>query len=154
LIWLQANFDRLSDLPHRALFFDRLSQACSTARRNGKQLALLLADLYAFQPVTRQYGHDGGGEWAIIVGNLHGAAEATVIAAKVIASLETEVTLPHHGTCKVRVSVRQKIKDWRLAPIRDSDKALTIPERNGRALKRFVDRSSVGWRVAVLAAMP
>jgi predicted signal transduction protein with EAL and GGDEF domain len=67
LIWLQANFDRLSDLPHRALFFDRLSQACSTARRNGKQLALLLADLYAFQPVTRQYGHDGGGEWAIIV---------------------------------------------------------------------------------------
>ena len=131
MIWHQANFDRLTDLPNRALFFDRLAQECSAARRNGKQVALLFADLDAFKPVNDRFGHEagdvvlqtvaarwmtcvrgndtvarlGGDEFAIIVGNLDGPREATVIAAKIIASLQTEISLPHDQTCRIGVSV-------------------------------------------------
>ena len=131
LIWHQANFDRLTDLPGRALFFDRLSQECSAARRNGKQVALLFADLDVFKPVNDLYGHDagdlvlqtvasrwlscvrgkdtvarlGGDEFAIIVGNLDGPNEATAIAAKVIESLQAEIALPNNLACSVGVSL-------------------------------------------------
>lgn len=131
LIWHQANFDRLTDLPGRSLFFDRLSQECSAARRNGKQVALLFADLDAFKPVNDLYGHDagdvvlqtvasrwlscvrgkdtvarlGGDEFAIILGNLDGPNEAAAIAAKVIESLQAEIALPHNLACSVGVSL-------------------------------------------------
>ena len=106
LIWHQANFDRLTELPNRALFFDRLSRELSLARRSGKLVALLYADLDAFKPVNDQFGHAasdlalqtvaarwqscvrdtdtiarlGGDEFAIIAGNLDSAQEAAAIA--------------------------------------------------------------------------
>lgn len=131
LIWHQANFDRLTDLPSRALFFDRLSQECSAARRNGKQVALLFADLDAFKQVNDQYGHDagdvvlqtvasrwlacvrgtdtiarlGGDEFAIIAGNLESNQEAIAIASKIIISLATDIALPRKHVCRVGVSL-------------------------------------------------
>jgi diguanylate cyclase (GGDEF)-like protein/hemerythrin-like metal-binding protein/PAS domain S-box-containing protein len=131
LIWHQANFDRLTDLPNRALFFDRLSQECSAARRTGKHVALLFADLDAFKPVNDRYGHDagdlvlrtvatrwlgcvrntdtvarlGGDEFAVIVGNLEAPEEATLIASKLIDALQQDISLPCGNTCKVGVSI-------------------------------------------------
>ena len=131
LIWHQANFDRLTDLPNRALFFDRLSQECSAARRNGKSVALLFADLDGFKAVNDNYGHDagdavlrsvasrwlacvrgtdtiarlGGDEFAIIVGNLDQAEEAAAIAAKLVAALGDDVVLPKAQPFRVGVSI-------------------------------------------------
>lgn len=131
LIWHQANFDRLTDLPNRALFFDRLSQECSAARRNGKSVALLFADLDAFKAVNDNYGHDagdavlrtvalrwlacvrgtdtiarlGGDEFAIIVGNLDRPEEAAAIAAKLVAALGEDIELPNAQSCRVGVSI-------------------------------------------------
>jgi diguanylate cyclase (GGDEF)-like protein/hemerythrin-like metal-binding protein/PAS domain S-box-containing protein len=131
LIWHQANFDRLTDLPNRALFFDRLSQECSAARRNGKLVALLFADLDAFKAVNDRYGHDagdavlqtvasrwllcvrgtdtiarlGGDEFAIIVGNLDSTREASAIANKLIRALAEDLVLPQGESCDIGVSI-------------------------------------------------
>ena len=131
LIWHQANFDRLTDLPNRALFFDRLSQECSAARRNGKSVALLFADLDAFKAVNDRWGHDagdtvlrtvatrwlscvratdtvarlGGDEFAIIVGNLDGPTEAATVAQKLIDAVQKPIALEDDVSCAVGASV-------------------------------------------------
>lgn len=131
LIWHQANFDRLTDLPNRALFFDRLSQECSAARRNGKRVALLFADLDAFKAVNDHFGHDagdvvlrttasrwlacvrgtdtiarlGGDEFAVILGNLDSQQEASAIAGKIIATLQQRIDLGDSQSCSVGVSI-------------------------------------------------
>ncbi|MGI9134541.1 MAG: bacteriohemerythrin [Rhodoferax sp.] len=131
IIWHQANFDGLTDLPNRALFFDRLSQECSAARRSGKLVALLFADLDAFKPVNDQFGHDsgdlvlrtvasrwqtcvresdtiarlGGDEFAIIVGSLEGTQEASTIAGKLIQALDKDIALPGGRACRIGASI-------------------------------------------------
>ena len=55
-----AVHDRLTGLPNRRLFDDRLSQAVGAARRHGRTGALLLLDLDQFKPVNDKYGHRAG----------------------------------------------------------------------------------------------
>ncbi len=59
-IWHQANYDALTGLPNRSLFFDRLGQAIAQARRNGSKGALLFIDLDHFKAVNDTHGHAGG----------------------------------------------------------------------------------------------
>lgn len=60
LIWRQANYDLLTDLPNRQLFRDRLHHAISKARRGGGKVALLLINLDRFKAINDSFGHDRG----------------------------------------------------------------------------------------------
>ncbi len=59
-IWEQANFDILTKLPNRQMFYDRLQQEAQLVTRSGKSLALLLVDLDHFKEVNDTLGHDIG----------------------------------------------------------------------------------------------
>jgi diguanylate cyclase (GGDEF)-like protein/PAS domain S-box-containing protein len=59
-IWRQANFDSLTDLPNRSLFYDRLQQALARAQRDGAPLALMYIDLDGFKEVNDRLGHTAG----------------------------------------------------------------------------------------------
>jgi diguanylate cyclase (GGDEF)-like protein len=52
-----AYHDALTDLPNRALLFDRLQQALADARRTGEPLALMVLDLDGFKPINDSLGH-------------------------------------------------------------------------------------------------
>lgn len=56
----QALHDPLTDLANRTLFFDRLSQAINNARRDRKQVALVILDLDRFKQVNDTLGHAQG----------------------------------------------------------------------------------------------
>jgi PAS domain S-box-containing protein len=55
-----ANHDRLTGLPNRELFYDRLSQSISHARRNNLSLVVLFLDLDGFKSINDNYGHEAG----------------------------------------------------------------------------------------------
>ncbi len=60
LIWRQANFDPLTGLPNRSMFYDRLELEMKKARRSNSPLALLFLDLDEFKSVNDTLGHDMG----------------------------------------------------------------------------------------------
>lgn len=59
-IWRQANFDRLTELPNRALLIDRMESMLRHARRHDLRVAVLFIDLDRFKPVNDEFGHDVG----------------------------------------------------------------------------------------------
>jgi len=52
-----ANFDALTGLPNRALFYDRLEQALRRAGRTGERPAVLFIDLDDFKMINDTHGH-------------------------------------------------------------------------------------------------
>lgn len=108
-----AQFDLLTDLPNRALFFDRLGQALTLGRRDGQSGALLFLDLDHFKEVNDQLGHAagdavlvevaarlraqvresdtvarlGGDEFTVILPSLHDGHDAVRVADNIIAAI-------------------------------------------------------------------
>jgi diguanylate cyclase (GGDEF)-like protein/PAS domain S-box-containing protein len=60
LIWQQANFDTLTQLPNRRMFHDRLEYAILKSRRAGQRIAILFIDLDHFKEVNDTLGHHQG----------------------------------------------------------------------------------------------
>lgn len=60
LIWKQANFDELTGLPNRHMFYDRLAQEIRKADRTSLSMALLYIDLDRFKEINDTLGHSMG----------------------------------------------------------------------------------------------
>jgi len=60
LIWKQANFDKVTGLPNRHMFHDRLEQEIKKASRSSQQISLLFIDLDRFKEINDTLGHDAG----------------------------------------------------------------------------------------------
>jgi diguanylate cyclase (GGDEF)-like protein/hemerythrin-like metal-binding protein/PAS domain S-box-containing protein len=126
-----AYHDRLTGLPNRALFFDRLSQTMSQGRRNKKHVALMFLDLDGFKPINDIHGHEagdavlkmvaqrllacvramdsvarlGGDEFAIVAGEIDHPAEIEKVAEKILQAFAQPMLLPDGQECGVGVSI-------------------------------------------------
>ncbi|MFS2005513.1 EAL domain-containing protein [Duganella sp. CT11-25] len=60
LIWQQANFDTLTQLPNRRMFHDRLAHDMLKSQRDHTRIAILFIDLDHFKEVNDTLGHAQG----------------------------------------------------------------------------------------------
>lgn len=68
VIWQQANYDLLTNLPNRRLLQDRIRQALDKARHSRLSLSVLHVDLDHFNEVNDTLGHDCGDRMLIEAG--------------------------------------------------------------------------------------
>jgi len=125
-----AFYDPLTDLPNRALFFDRLRQALIQNKRDQTPFALLLLDLDGFKTVNDTHGHEtgdallqavgqrlrtcvresdtvartGGDEFIILLPRLRESNDAARVAGKVIEMLAAPFPLAGRE-CRVGASI-------------------------------------------------
>lgn len=64
-LYRSANYDKLTDLPNRSLFHDRLTQTLNQSKRYDRKFALMFIDLDGFKSVNDTLGHDAGDELLI-----------------------------------------------------------------------------------------
>jgi diguanylate cyclase (GGDEF)-like protein/PAS domain S-box-containing protein len=114
LVWRQANYDAVTNLPNRRLFLDRLDQELKKCRRSTTFLALFFVDLDRFKEVNDTHGHNigdlllietarrlndcvrstdtvarlGGDEFTVILTNLSDTSGVKTVADNVQAALE------------------------------------------------------------------
>ncbi len=119
LIWRQANYDFLTNLPNRYMFQDRLEQDMRKSLRQGSLLALLFIDLDHFKDVNDTLGHPvgdqllveaserisscvresdtvarmGGDEFTVILPKLHSTIDAEKVASQIISVLAEPYSL-------------------------------------------------------------
>ncbi len=161
LIWTQANYDSLTDLPNRRLFVDRLEQTIKSAKRDNFCIALFLIDLDHFKEINDTLGHHfgdallievakriknclresdtvarlGGDEFTVILQQLKNPSDAEHVAQNIIDVL----TIPFHlGNEKVNISASIGIT---LCPddgititelLKNADQAMYAVKKNGR----------------------
>jgi diguanylate cyclase (GGDEF)-like protein/PAS domain S-box-containing protein len=108
----QALHDPLTGLANRTLFFDRLNQALSGARRDQKPVALVMLDLDGFKLVNDAHGHAVGDRvLQELGGRLQQELRATDTSAR-IGGDEFALVLPRiAGTRAAERMVRRRLAD-------------------------------------------
>jgi diguanylate cyclase (GGDEF)-like protein len=116
-----ALHDLLTDLPNRALLYNRLEHAFLQAQRHGWRLAVMFVDLDDFKTINDTSGHEagdsvlrviaqrlkdgtrgedtvsrlGGDEFVILISGVQGETDITLIAKKILSIIE--------APCEIRI---------------------------------------------------
>ncbi|MCB1935632.1 MAG: EAL domain-containing protein [Nitrosomonas sp.] len=162
LIWKQANFDLLTNLPNRRLFADRLEQAIKSLDRSEFQIALFLIDLDHFKEINDALGHHvgdellvkvseriksclrasdtvarlGGDEFTVILSQLESSAMVENIAQNIIDTLAMPFEMDRE---KINVSASIGITlcpddgMTRAELLKNADQAMYAVKKNGRS---------------------
>jgi diguanylate cyclase (GGDEF)-like protein/PAS domain S-box-containing protein len=180
-----AHYDNLTSLPNRILFYDRLKQALSQARRNNWITAIMFLDLDRFKNVNDTLGHGAGDlllrhvaerlggcvragdtvgrlsgdEFSIVLSNLSGPDDASLVAQKIMATFEKSFNL--YGkevfvTASIGITLFPMDSVDQEVLIRNADTAMYrakdlgrnsfrfyTPEMNARALEKLSLESSL-----------
>lgn len=164
LIWNQANFDHLTQLPNRRLFYDRLEQEIRKSHRDNVLTALMFIDLDRFKEVNDTLGHHvgdsllieaaqrikhcvrdydtlariGGDEFTVILSELNDASDAARVAKNIIDNLSEPFLLQgHEAFVSASIGIAMYPEDAQTVSdlTKHADQAMYVAKQEGR--KRF-----------------
>jgi diguanylate cyclase (GGDEF)-like protein/PAS domain S-box-containing protein len=156
-----ALHDSLTDLPNRALFTDRLTQAIAHSRAHGCHSALLYVDLDRFKHINDSLGHSigdqllqtvarrllgcvrssdtvsrqGGDEFVVLLAEIHRVGDAAVCAEKILGALQSPYQFGEHEvrvTASIGIAVFPDDAQEGDALMRCADLAMYQAKYNGR----------------------
>ncbi|MEE8056744.1 MAG: diguanylate cyclase, partial [Pseudomonadales bacterium] len=169
-----AHYDELTKLPNRAQFTEHLSMSTARASRRKTSVSLMLIDLDQFKAINDTRGHSigdsylqavaerfqgavrssdflarlGGDEFTVIVeGQTAGITEPLAVAEKILASLETPITLASGETlsasCSIGIATLNGGKDIpNIATLMDrADIAMYYAKQQGGQRFHFYDEA-------------
>jgi diguanylate cyclase (GGDEF)-like protein/PAS domain S-box-containing protein len=155
-----AQYDQLTELSNRTLFLDRLRSALLRAKRDSLRLAVLYLDMDNFKQINDTFGHSagdlllqevarrlrqcvresdtvgrlGGDEFAVIVDNIGGQEDATLVAEKIIAALSAPYLLEGHSLLSspsLGIAVHPEHGQGELQLVQQADEAMYVAKRSG-----------------------
>jgi len=164
-----AQHDTLTKLPNRTLLQDRLSQAITTAGRNGTRIAVLFVDLDGFKHINDSLGHAigdrllqsvakrllasvrtsdtvsriGGDEFVVLLSEVAHAGDAGVKAGKVLAALNAPLEIDQHNlrvTASIGVTTYPEDGQETAMLIKNADLAMYQAKENGRNNYQFFEK--------------
>ena len=159
--WQKANFDELTELPNRSLFFDRLEQAVLHSARTGAVTALLFIDLDRFKQANDSFGHGvgdlllkfvadrirasvreadtvarlGGDEFTVILHAVPDAAHICIVAEKIVQALAAPFQIHEHSvqvSASIGVSSSPQDAQTPQSLMRNADLAMYAAKSAGR----------------------
>jgi diguanylate cyclase (GGDEF)-like protein/PAS domain S-box-containing protein len=158
----QANFDQLTELPNRYYMLSRIDGAFSRARREKQRVALLFMDLDNFKTINDTLGHSvgdellkhaadrirsvirvsdtparlGGDEFLVMLEGLDNAAQAEVVARKLVCCFEKPFDLDSrevYTTTSIGISVYPDDGESVDLLMQHADTAMYQAKMNGRS---------------------
>ena len=164
----RAMHDPLTGLPNRALALDRLEGALARRRRDGRAVAVLLADLDQFKLVNDSMGHRagddllvalaprlhdavrpsdtvarlGGDEFLVVCEQLDGPHEAIRVAERVAQAINQPIVLAtaeHFITASIGIAVAETADADPADLLRDADAAMYRAKERGRGRYELFD---------------
>ncbi|MBF0568033.1 MAG: diguanylate cyclase [Nitrospirae bacterium] len=173
-----ALYDNLTGIPNRTMFFDRLAQSISLAKRNNRMLALFYLDLDKFKRINDTLGHDagdellketarrltsclresdtaarmGGDEFTVILTEVTSEKDAAAVAGKIIETLQAPVELKGYlcpiGT-SIGISMYPTSATEAGALIKKADMAMYAAKTGGRGNYQFYSGEEVTFSLLV-----
>jgi len=161
-----SRFDRVTELPNRVLFQERLAAALALARRNAWRLAVLFIDLDRFKQVNDTLGYRvgdellhvmatrlrcclrdsdtvgrlGGDEFAVILPDLESAELAAVVARKIIDAVGQSCHIEGEElfvSASIGITMFPDDADDSESLVRNADAAMYLAKEAGRSTYAF-----------------
>jgi diguanylate cyclase (GGDEF)-like protein/PAS domain S-box-containing protein len=140
----QAFHDSLTNLPNRALFFDRVDQALARSERDRSQVAVMLLDLDGFKTVNDSLGHAAGD---ILLVEIAGRLQSVIRAGETVARLggdEFAMVVDGAGVRGEVVALAERVQAVFGEPFTIGDAEHQITASLGVAVSRAGERVEAG----------
>ena len=164
----QAFYDQLTGLANRTLFRDRVGQALARSQRERDHVAVMFLDLDNFKSINDTLGHAagdnllsiaaarllnatrgcdtvarlGGDEFAVLLENVRGEEDATIVADRIVHALSSPIELDSGITVRVGASIgiaRAAVADQVEEILRNADVAMYAAKGSSRGRYLFFD---------------
>ena len=161
IVFTQSNYDSLTSLPNRKMFFEKIDLAIYDAKRKDNFFAVLFIDIDYFKNINDTYGHDigdetlkqistsiasnirktdilarlGGDEFAVILNDLSDIETAKQITQKLIDKTNKKLTINRHNispSISIGMSFYPRDGDNIKELLKNSDIALYVAKEKGR----------------------